>query len=191
MISSVRLGAPPSMTSSRTNKRDTRIALRRGRGMAGAGRTLHVLRWRNRAHRHAVVICEASDRRSGCAGERAVLGGLQVGGAAGRRWHADSVHRRSGQSVRGAVVVQGRSHDGGTDHAARVWTAPSRATCSRSRQRTRASRSRRPSTRPTARSWSRSNAQGCIRCRARRARWRPPHTRYQERGRPSWHEFHP
>jgi hypothetical protein len=27
--------------------------------------------------------------------------------------HADPVHRWSGQGVRGAVVVQGRSHDGG------------------------------------------------------------------------------
>ena len=50
--------------------------------------------------------------------------------------------------------------------------ATSRLTCSRSSRRTRASRSTRLDWRPTEHSSSRSNAQACIPCLARRQCWR-------------------
>lgn len=95
-----------------------RITLRLRRGMAGAGRTVHVLWWWDHVHSLGTV-CSASSGRSGRAGERAVLGGLQVGNAAGRAVHADPFHARSGQGVRSALVVQGGRGGRRKDHAAR------------------------------------------------------------------------
>ena len=56
-------------------------ALQRRRGVAGAGRTLYVLRRCDHAYLFGAV-CSANSGRSGLAGERTVLGGLQVGDAA-------------------------------------------------------------------------------------------------------------
>lgn len=99
--------------------------------------------------------------------------------SSGRRCRTSVAHRSDSPTVRpkcsrrcGRSRAKPQRRNGSC--GARTWTAPSRAICSRSRRKTRASQNLRRSTRPTARSWSRSDVQGCIQCHVQQVHRRDP-----------------